>query len=177
MLMDLFFATCPVTRKRRVHFHEFMLDVHERINGIARKSNTARFPMRDPIRMAAADLAEEAWVLCFDEFHVTDIADAMILGRLFAHLFERGVMVVATSNVAPSDLYRGRASTGAVPALHRQLEAAHGRGAARGAHRFPARKAQRRESVAGAGGCGGDPRARQRMGPPDRRRAPAAPSI
>jgi cell division protein ZapE len=106
MLMDLFFATCPALRKRRVHFHEFMLDVHERLNHYRGKLKYAQIPESDPIHLAAADLAEEAWVLCFDEFHVTDIADAMILGRLFTSLFERGVVVVATSNVAPADLYR-----------------------------------------------------------------------
>jgi cell division protein ZapE len=106
MLMDLFFATCPVKRKRRVHFHAFMLDVHERLRDYRQKLKFAEIPDGDPIHLTANDLAEEAWVLCFDEFHVTDIADAMILGRLFTRLFERGVVVVATSNVEPSDLYR-----------------------------------------------------------------------
>ncbi len=106
MLMDLFFSTCPAKRKRRAHFHEFMLDVHDRLNGYRAKLKYGEIPEADPIHLVAADLANESWVLCFDEFHVTDIADAMILGRLFARLFEYGVVVVATSNVAPSDLYR-----------------------------------------------------------------------
>lgn len=106
MLMDLFFATCPVRRKRRVHFHAFMLDVHERLQGWRERLRSGA-EAADPVMHAADDLADEAQVLCFDEFNVTDIADAMILGRLFTRLFERGVVVVATSNVAPADLYRG----------------------------------------------------------------------
>jgi cell division protein ZapE len=106
MLMDLFFATCLVKRKRRAHFHAFMLDVHERLGECRNKLKLGQVPDGDPIHLVADDLAEDAWVLCFDEFHVTDIADAMILGRLFTRLFERGVVVVATSNVEPSDLYR-----------------------------------------------------------------------
>jgi cell division protein ZapE len=105
MLMDLFFAACPVKRKRRTHFHAFMLDVHERLGDYRHKLKFGEVQHGDPIHLTANDLAEEAWVLCFDEFHVTDIADAMILGRLFTRLFERGVVVVATSNVEPSDLY------------------------------------------------------------------------
>jgi cell division protein ZapE len=106
MLMDLFFAACPVRRKRRAHFHAFMLDVHERLRGYRNKLKFGEISGGDPVILTADDLAEEAWVLCFDEFHVTDIADAMILGRLFTRLFERRVVVVATSNVEPSDLYR-----------------------------------------------------------------------
>jgi cell division protein ZapE len=106
MLMDLFFAASPVVRKRRVHFHEFMGDVHERIGGFRRQQKNGTSADADPIWLTAAAIAEESWLLCFDEFNVTDIADAMILGRLFKRLFELGVVVVATSNVAPDELYQ-----------------------------------------------------------------------
>jgi cell division protein ZapE len=106
MLMDLFFEASPVVRKRRVHFHEFMADVHERIFALRQKAKAGEGSGEDPIQLAAADIAQETWLLCFDEFHVTDIADAMILGRLFKRLFELGVVVVATSNVPPDELYR-----------------------------------------------------------------------
>src|ERR1700712_4295678 len=100
MLMDLFFQQSAVTRKRRSHFHEFMADVHERIYSFRKNVEG------DVIALTATSIFEEAWLLCFDEFHVTDIADAMILGRLFSKLFEFGTVVVATSNVAPGDLYK-----------------------------------------------------------------------
>jgi cell division protein ZapE len=106
MLMDLFFESSPVERKRRAHFHEFMLDVHERIYLIRQKMKFGEHADEDPIRLVAEELAEEAWFLCFDEFHVTDIADAMILGRLFARLFERDTIVVATANIPPDELYK-----------------------------------------------------------------------
>jgi len=106
MLMDQFFAASPVLRKRRVHFHEFMEDVHERVRVLRGQLKHGEIGGDDPIRLAAAAIAEQSWLICFDEFHVTDIADAMILGRLFKRLFELGAVVVATSNVAPEELYK-----------------------------------------------------------------------
>ncbi|WP_439573276.1 cell division protein ZapE [Phreatobacter sp.] len=106
MLMDLFMEASPVRRKRRAHFHEFMADVHERIHAWRQKLKAGEVKGDDPIAPVAEAIADEAWLLGFDEFSVTDIADAMILGRLFQRLFEAGVVVVATSNVEPANLYR-----------------------------------------------------------------------
>ncbi len=107
MLMDLFFADAPVAKKRRVHFHEFMLEVqarlHRRREELAAKGAP---PESDTIVPIAKEIAAETRLLCFDEFQVTNIADAMILGRLFETLFEEGITVIATSNRTPDDLYK-----------------------------------------------------------------------
>jgi cell division protein ZapE len=107
MLMDMFFEQSQVEHKRRAHFHEFMAEVHERIYGFRQQIARGELADGNVIALTATAIFDQAWLLCFDEFHVTDIADAMILGRLFAKLFELGTVVVATSNVAPDELYKG----------------------------------------------------------------------
>lgn len=113
MLMDLFFEAATLKKKRRIHFHDFMLETHafifewRKLSTSERRRHPAyvREAGDDPIAPAAKHIADHARLLCFDEFHVTQIADAMILSRLFEQLFDRGVTVVATSNRKPSDLY------------------------------------------------------------------------
>lgn len=111
MLMDLFYASTAFAPKRRVHFHAFMIEVHERVHRWRKLSAAERraegFEADDPIAPVAASIAREAMLLCFDEFQVTDVADAMILGRLFRALLDLGVVIVITSNRAPGDLYEG----------------------------------------------------------------------
>ena len=107
MLMDLFFEHTPVEAKKHVHFHAFMQEVHRRIHAFREAQKAGKVgEEKDPLPALARVIVDQAWLLAFDEFHVTDIADAMILGRLFETLFEQGVVVVATSNRHPKDLYK-----------------------------------------------------------------------
>ncbi|HEY6048537.1 MAG TPA: cell division protein ZapE [Sphingomicrobium sp.] len=101
MLMDLAFAQIAIEPKRRAHFHEFMLETHQRLQRAREREKG------DPVEPVAEEIADEARLLCFDEMQVTNPADAMILSRLFGKLLERGVKVVTTSNRPPSDLYLG----------------------------------------------------------------------
>lgn len=99
--MDMFFDHIPVERKLRVHFHKFMLDIHKKMHELRKQGHR-----EDPIPFIVDDLLQNSWLLCFDEFQVTDVADAMILRRLFSALLDRGFIMVATSNRPPSELYK-----------------------------------------------------------------------
>jgi cell division protein ZapE len=127
MLMDLFFDAAPVAKKRRVHFHAFMQEIHAGMHA-ARKTRA-----QDPIAPVAEKVASQATLLCFDEMQITDIADAMIVGRLFEALFERGVVVVTTSNRHPDDLYKDGLNRGVflpfIDMLKRRLDLHHLEGA------------------------------------------------
>jgi len=123
MLMDLFHETVSFTPRKRVHFHSFMQQVHA---AIARWRKAVE---GDPIPAAAMEIAREAMLLCIDEFQVNDIADAMILGRLFSALFNEGVVIVATSNTAPDDLYEDGLNRGLflpfIDLLKKRMEVLH----------------------------------------------------
>ncbi|WP_416306219.1 cell division protein ZapE [Neptunicella sp. SCSIO 80796] len=97
-LVDTFFECLPIKRKMRIHFHRFMHRVHQEMKTLAGQS--------DPLKIVAQRFADEAKIICFDEFFVSDITDAMILGTLFEELFKHGIVLVATSNIIPDELYR-----------------------------------------------------------------------
>jgi cell division protein ZapE len=122
MLMDLFFVAADVRRKKRIHFHRFMQEAHARIHAWKQANPQGT----DPIPPLADAIVVDAALLCFDEFQVNDIADAMILGRLFEALFDRGVVVIATSNTRPDDLFKGQPGRDAflpfIALLQRRLE-------------------------------------------------------
>ena len=107
MLMEIFYANSSVEDRKHIHFHAFMQEVHRRVHSYREAQNAGKVKAeKDPLTALSKVIVDQAWLLCFDEFHITDIADAMILGRLFESLFEAGVVVIATSNRPPEDLYK-----------------------------------------------------------------------
>lgn len=118
MLMDLFYETAPLSKKQRIHFQEFMLDIHARLkvwHGLSTQQRKLalkdivldrKIDLDDPIPAIAHQIASTTTLLCFDELQITDIADAMVVTRLFQELFDQGVVVVSTSNRAPDELYK-----------------------------------------------------------------------
>lgn len=97
-MMDMFYESLPIKRKMRMHFHHFMKRVHKQLTELQGQS--------DPLQKIAEDIRQEAYVICFDEFFVSNVSDAMILGDLFTMLFNRGITLVATSNIEPAGLYK-----------------------------------------------------------------------
>jgi cell division protein ZapE len=151
LLMDLFYACLPFDDKLRQHFHRFMSSIHDRLKSVRHRS--------DPLDLVADALADETRIICFDEFVVTDIADAMILGNLFAALFSRGVTLAATSNTPPRELYRdGLQRTRFLPAIAR-IEAATHVVQMTGAHDYRLRALERADIYQ----CPADERADQRL--------------
>jgi cell division protein ZapE len=134
MLMDIFHGQAPLVRKRRVHFHRFMQEVHQSLHAIRLQQRSGEvWDDADPITLLCQAVADTASLLCLDEFQVTDIADAMILGRLFEALLGQGVVIVATSNIPPRDLYRDGLNRHAfmpfVAMLEKKLDVIHLAGA------------------------------------------------